>query len=100
MAERRFEIRTEGTSQTTMIVLDGTPIARFYAGRFDKSLLDQIVAALNSGPALLRALKGLLSEITDENTSEADLLRVGFSGTYAKAITLARAAVRDGEQRT
>jgi len=46
--QRKFEISTEGTSQTTILKLDGLPIARFYAGRFNKQLLDEITAKLNA----------------------------------------------------
>lgn len=43
----RFEISVDGTSKTTILKLDGTPIARFYAGRIDQKLLDLIIAKLN-----------------------------------------------------
>lgn len=50
---KTFKITTEGTSRTTVLslfdVVQGwVPIARFYAGRFDQALLDEIAAKLNA----------------------------------------------------
>jgi hypothetical protein len=48
MTRQTFKITTEGTSQTTILSLDGTPIARFYAGRFNPELLALIEKKLNA----------------------------------------------------
>lgn len=44
----QFKITVEGASKTTVLSLDGVPIARFYAGRVDHRLIDLILTKLNA----------------------------------------------------
>ena len=44
----RFTITVEGSSKTTILSDGGTPIARFYAGRFTPELLAEIERKLNA----------------------------------------------------
>ena len=49
----QFKITVEGKSKTTVLSLidpvqGAVPIARFYAGRFDQELLDEIERKLNA----------------------------------------------------
>ena len=44
----KFEIEVAGTSRTTILKMNGTPIARFYTDRFDQPLLDLISRKLNA----------------------------------------------------
>jgi hypothetical protein len=61
----KFEIAVEGASKVTLLKLNGDPIARFYAGRFDQKLLDQILFSLNGEMGALH----LLREIEDHARS-------------------------------
>jgi RecJ-like exonuclease len=42
-----WQIAVEGASKVTLLKRAGTPVARFYAGRFDQVLVERIAQALN-----------------------------------------------------